>query len=199
MIHYEHFEWNLLILQLQSKVVEGGEDGWGAVVISQGEGKIESEATIQARLVDERKPDPPIAPPADEAPTTQAGDIETRTVSGADGKGSTTYITGARIGTVRQTEGAGQIQRWDTPAITMAGMADLLDRVAPISVPIVDQTHLPGRYAVSFEATLREVIGLGNPGDMEAVVVAAFNDGLRKLGLKLERRKATRDGDGGPY
>jgi uncharacterized protein (TIGR03435 family) len=30
---------------------------------------------------------------------------------------------------------------------------------------------------------------LGNPAEMEARVVRAFNDGLRKLGLQLERRR----------
>ncbi len=125
----------------------------------------------------------------DEPVATQAGEVQTRSVPNPDGKGATTYISSPRMGTVRETELPHQVTRWESPGITFAGLADLLDRVAPLSLPIVDQTGKPGRYAVTFEASLREAIGLGNPSELDAVVVRAFNDGLRKLGLQLDRRK----------
>jgi uncharacterized protein (TIGR03435 family) len=91
------------------------------------------------------------------------------------------------MGTVRQTDGPGRTQRWDAPAITMQGLADLLDKVMPVSVPIVDRTGAKGRYRVSFEVTLRERASIE---DLEHSVVQAFNDGLRPHGLRLDRRKA---------
>jgi uncharacterized protein (TIGR03435 family) len=54
-------------------------------------------------------------------------------------------------------------------------------------VPIVDKTGLKGRFQMTLEVEFND---LGNPAEMEARVVRAFNDGLRKLGLQLERRRA---------
>jgi uncharacterized protein (TIGR03435 family) len=77
-------------------------------------------------------------------------------------------------------------QRWDTPGITCVGLAELLDKVAPLSVPISIMTGWNGRYHLSLEVALTE---LAPPAEMEAGVVRAFNDGPRKLGLGLERRR----------
>jgi uncharacterized protein (TIGR03435 family) len=96
-------------------------------------------------------------------------------------------ISSPRMGSVRQTDGADHNhQRWDAESISFEGLAELLDKVAPMSVPIVDKTGLKGRFQMTLEVEFND---LGNPAEMEARVVRAFNDGLRKLGLQLERRR----------
>jgi len=110
-----------------------------------------------------------------------------RTVAATDGSGAATLISNVRMGTVRETGDQAQIQRWEAPSISLAGLADLLDRVAPLSSPIIDKTGLGGRYRLVLEVSLKDAIGARN--DREAVVLRDFNDGLRKLGLQLELRK----------
>jgi uncharacterized protein (TIGR03435 family) len=107
-----------------------------------------------------------------------------------DPGGSTATIRGPRIGTVLETEERDRIQQWHAPSISMAGLADLLDKVAPLSSPIIDMTGLPGRYQLVLEVSLKD-LSRGEPSDMEATVLRGFNDGLRKLGLQLERRTGT--------
>ena len=46
------------------------------------------------------------------------------------------------MGTVRQTGEPFQIQRWEAPSISLEGLADLLDKVLPLSSPVVDTTGL---------------------------------------------------------
>jgi len=118
------------------------------------------------------------------------GAAQTRTIPNVDGRGSTIMISNPRMGTVRQTGDPFEIQRWEASDISLAGLADLLDTVAPVSTPMIDMTAVKGRFQMVLEVSL----GAARPGmvsitDMEAVVVNAFNDGLRKLGLKLERRR----------
>jgi uncharacterized protein (TIGR03435 family) len=87
--------------------------------------------------------------------------------------GSAIILTNPRMGTVRQMDGPNSVQRWEAPDTTLEGLADLLDKEMPVSIPIVDMTGVKGRYALTLETS----------------VVAAFNAGLHKLGLRLERRK----------
>jgi uncharacterized protein (TIGR03435 family) len=101
-------------------------------------------------------------------------------------------IRGPRIGTVRQTEGPDRLQRWESAVITFDGLADLLDHVAPLPSPVVNMTGLRGRYPLALEVSLNELSRPGRApdgGDIDAAILTAFNDGLRKLGLQLERRK----------
>jgi uncharacterized protein (TIGR03435 family) len=119
---------------------------------------------------------------------------ETRTISGADGRTSVTMISNPRMGTVRQTDGPAGVQRWEAASISFAGLADLLDDVAPLSSPIIDMTGLKGRYQMLLEVSLKDPPGEphaeDNPTeDMGAKIVKRFNDGLLKLGLRLELRK----------
>jgi uncharacterized protein (TIGR03435 family) len=101
--------------------------------------------------------------------------------------GAATIITSPRIGRVKQTQGGDELHlRWESEGITFEGLAELLDKVAPLSVPIVDMTGRKGRYQLSLDVSLAERAA---PPDMEASVVRAFNDGLRKAGLQLERRR----------
>jgi uncharacterized protein (TIGR03435 family) len=109
------------------------------------------------------------------------GTVQDRSVN------SGTIITSPHIGTVKQTDSADhRHQRWDSDGISMEGLAELLDKVAPLSVPIVDMTGIKGRYRMSLEVALND---LGGPAELEARVVKAFNDGLQKLGLQLQQRK----------
>ena len=140
----------------------------------------------------------PVAPPSVDG---FFGAVQTHTIANADGRTSTTMISNPRMGTVRQTGEPFQIQRWEAANISLEGLADLLDKVAPLSSPIVDMTGVKGRFQMVLEVSLRDAqpgrvsvsanptAGEGPGSEMEAVVLRAFNEGLRKLGLRLERRK----------
>jgi uncharacterized protein (TIGR03435 family) len=113
---------------------------------------------------------------------------EERVAAGTD----TTTLSNARIGTVLVTNKPGGIQHFDAPNTTMQGLADLLDGYVSLSEPIVDQTGVTGRYHVAFEVSLRlDAPRSDGPVDLEAAALVAFNDGLKPLGLRLERRKGT--------
>jgi uncharacterized protein (TIGR03435 family) len=60
-----------------------------------------------------------------------------------------------------------------------------------LSLPVIDMTGIGGRYNLTLEVSLKDLAGAGpgNAGDMEEIVLSAFNSGLLKLGLRLERRK----------
>jgi uncharacterized protein (TIGR03435 family) len=122
------------------------------------------------------------------------GIVQIRVVPRADVSGSTTMISSPRMGTVLETEGRNRVQQWHAPSISFAGLADLLDQVAPLSLPVIDMTGWKGRYEMVLEVSLNELPGT-QPAmknarvDLEAAVLKAFNDGLRKLGLQLERRE----------
>jgi uncharacterized protein (TIGR03435 family) len=125
-------------------------------------------------------------------------------IPNADGSSYTATMSNPRMGTVRETDGPNRIQRWEAPGITLEGLADLLDRVVPLPSPVIDMTGLKGRYQLVLEVSLNDLLGLrpamtsavDDPTarenalmDMEEAALKGFNDGLRKLGLQLERRK----------
>ena len=131
------------------------------------------------------------------------GNTRSRAIPNEEGGDSVT-ISIPRMGTVRQTGDPHQVQRWEAPSISFAGLADLLDKVAPLSTPVVDMTGLKGRYQLVLEVSLRDLPGprrsipgtggelaaADNPmADMEETVLKAFNQGLLKFGLRLEPRK----------
>jgi len=91
------------------------------------------------------------------------------------------------MGTVIERNGANRLQRWDAPSITFEGFADLLDKAMPLSSPVIDMTGLKGRYQLILEVTLAG----GDPTDLDESTSQAVNEGLRKLGLQLERRKGS--------
>lgn len=107
-----------------------------------------------------------------------------QTAAGPDG----TLFSSPRMGTVHETGDPYDVQRWDAPSTSLAGLAELLDQVAPVSLPIVDMTGLVGRYSLRLEVSLKDTRGTP-PSELEPAVVAAFNRGLAKLGLRLDRRK----------
>ena len=122
------------------------------------------------------------------------GNIQSRTIPSVDGKTSVTMISNPRMGTVRQTDHLDGVQRWEAAGISIEGLADLLDNVAPLSSPILDMTGLKGRYQLVLEVSLKDPPGEPRAADyptedMGAKIVKRFNDGLLKLGLRLELRK----------
>ena len=150
-------------------------------------------------------PTPALAPETGAQSSTDEffGEVQTRTIKNADGRTFTTVISSPRMGTVRQTGEPFQIQRWQATSMSLQGLADLLDNVAPLSSPVVDFTGLKGRYEMLLEVSLSDArpgmvtvgtnpAGGGGPvNEMETAVLRGFNDGLHKLGLKLEHRKGT--------
>jgi uncharacterized protein (TIGR03435 family) len=133
---------------------------------------------------------PEAATDADALPGTTAfyGGVTTTTTAHA------TTISNPEMGTVLATDSGDRHQRWEASSSTFAGLADLLEMVTPFfSSPVIDMTRLKGRYRLVLEVSLNDAsMGIGGERtaqDMEAAVLKAFNDGLAKLGLKLERRK----------
>jgi uncharacterized protein (TIGR03435 family) len=146
---------------------------------------------------------PPTDADAPRSLDTFFGNTRSRTIPNEEG-GESVTITNPRMGVVRQTGDPHQVQRWEAPSISFAGLADLLDKVAPLSTPVVDMTGLKGRYQLALEVSLRDLLGarrtVSNTGvappsadspmaDMEETVLRGFNEGLLKLGLRLEHRK----------
>jgi uncharacterized protein (TIGR03435 family) len=132
------------------------------------------------------------------------GSVLTSMTPNGDGSGYITTFSNPRMGVVRETDDVpNRIQRWEASNITLEGLADLLDNVAPMSLPVVDMTGLKGRYQMSLEVSLKDLFGappsLPNADphaatenahlDLDEMVLQSFNDGLRKLGLRVERRK----------
>lgn len=122
------------------------------------------------------------------------GNIQSRAMRSEDGTESSTF-TSPRMGTVLQTGDPRRTLHWDAESISMPGLADLLDNVAPVSLPIIDGTGLHGRFQLSFEVTFGDLSAARRTGPPEAesdtndLVVRAFNQGLANLGLRLEQRK----------
>jgi uncharacterized protein (TIGR03435 family) len=165
-----------------------------ALVVMKGGLKLKPAAPDPA---DGRTPDSTSEPDASPAVDEFFGGVQTHTAQKTDGSMATTIFS-PRIGTVQQTGDPFGIQRWEGASISLEGLADLLDQVAPISVPVMDMTGLKGRFRMVLEVSLRDAQpgmvsaipnSTGGESEMENVVVRAFNDGLRKLGLRLERRK----------
>jgi uncharacterized protein (TIGR03435 family) len=169
-----------------------------ALVVAKGGLKVKEAAPEADAQIPSADPDAPAS--LDEF----YGNIQSRTIPNADGSGSITMIGNPRMGTVRQTGDPLRVQRWEASSISFAGLADLLDHVAPLPSPVIDMTGLKGRYRLVLEVSLRDLPGerrrisgaggeppaADNPvADMGETIMKGFNDGLLKLGLRLELRK----------
>ena len=117
------------------------------------------------------------------------GAVQSRAIPDAGGNDPVTLLSNPRMGTVRQTGDPSRSLRWEAPDISFAGLADLLDHVAPVTLPVIDMTAVSGRYQLVLDVSLADLRAAGRPtADMETTILRAFNDGLRKLGLRMERR-----------
>jgi uncharacterized protein (TIGR03435 family) len=104
------------------------------------------------------------------------------------------------IGFVRRSDtcGPGGIIHYEAPSITFEGLAALVKIAGPgldPAVEIVDRTGLAGRYQVSLDVSMSDLLAAiaDGPRDLATLQRAWLNmvqDGLRKLGLQLEPRKA---------
>jgi len=120
-------------------------------------------------------------------------------VPNPDGRGSEAWIMNSpAMGTVRKSETGSPkyIERYEASNITLDGLADLLT-VAGIGPdhPVVNATGQQGRYQITLEMSLAELEELRQsetraPGDRQNALLNAARNGLKKLGLQLERRKA---------
>jgi len=117
--------------------------------------------------------------------------VHDRTTRNADGSGEITTLSSPRMGTVQWTASSNHRNwRLESLSITLEGLAELLNRVIPLPSPVVDMTRLEGRYQVILDVSLNEAL-VENASMMEKddAVLRGFNNGLRKFGLQLERRK----------
>jgi bla regulator protein blaR1 len=115
-----------------------------------------------------------------------------------DGRGSEVWIMNSpRMGTVRKSETGrpNYIERYEASSITLDGLADLLTIAGIEPEPVVNATGEQGRYQITLELSRSELEWLRTsetrvPGDRQSALLKAAQDGLKKLGLQLERRKA---------
>jgi uncharacterized protein (TIGR03435 family) len=142
------------------------------------------------------------APNADAPPPALGffGATQEETIPNPNGAGTVTTLTGPKMGAVREFDTPDLMQRWESPAIGMEGLADLLDKIAPLPLPIVDQTGLRGRYRLTLHISIndllagaREARAADPTGDTQDSALRVINDSLRKLGLQLQRRMAPLD------
>jgi uncharacterized protein (TIGR03435 family) len=128
--------------------------------------------------------------PAADPAATEAEDVEAGSFYGSvrdHSDNNLSVISSPRMGSVKQIDSADHLHpRWEADSMSSEGLAELLDKVMPISVPIVDATELKGRYRLTLEVNLAEA---GPPSELEGNTVRAFNGALRKFGLELERRR----------
>jgi len=157
-----------------------------ALVVARGGLKVKEVVSI---LTTAAGPDEP------PGPTLFFGESQDRTTPNANGKGETTTINSPSMGTVRETDGPDPGQsRMEAPSITFEGLAELLDKMIPVSTVVVDMTGIKGRYQLPFEVSLKDLpksdpAALDSGSERDAAILQRFNDGLRGLGLRLERRK----------
>jgi uncharacterized protein (TIGR03435 family) len=120
-------------------------------------------------------------------------------VPGSNGSAAL-ILQSSSMGFVRRsdTAGPGGIIHYEAPSITSEGLAALV-KFAGIGmdpgVGVVDMTGLKGRYQVNLDVSMADVVAaiVAGPRDPAFVHSAWLNmvqDGLKKLGLQLEPRKA---------
>jgi uncharacterized protein (TIGR03435 family) len=104
------------------------------------------------------------------------------------------------MGFVRRsnTGGLRGVIHYDAPSITFEGLANLAVIAGNgLDPAVVDMTGLKGRYQVNLDTSMADLIAfLTGPGPKDAASIqdaqmTMVQDGLKKLGLQLEPRKAT--------
>jgi uncharacterized protein (TIGR03435 family) len=106
-------------------------------------------------------------------------------------------MSSPRMGTVRNSESGSPryIRTLEAPSITFDGLADLLTIAGITSEPVVNATGKTGRYSIVLEMSMAEVeellrSGARDAADLQSAKLKAARDGLKKLGLQLNRVKA---------
>jgi uncharacterized protein (TIGR03435 family) len=119
-------------------------------------------------------------------------------VPNPEGGGSQVLIMNSpRMGTVRDSDSGSpnHVRRFEAPSITFEGLADLLTIAGIGPEPVVNATGEKGRYSIVLEMSMAEVEALLSAGtrdeaDIQSAQLKAARDGVKKLGLQLEQRKA---------
>jgi bla regulator protein blaR1 len=113
------------------------------------------------------------------------------------GGSQVTILNSPRMGTVNNTEtgSPNYIQRYEAPSISLDGLADLVTVAGIGPDPVVNATGVQGRYQITLDLSMAELKELQKsdtrvPGDRQNALLKAAQDGLKKFGLQLERRKA---------
>ena len=95
------------------------------------------------------------------------------------------------------TGGLRGIIHYEAPSITFEGLANLAVIAGNgLDPAVVDMTGLKGRYQLNLDTSMADLIafltgpGPKDPGAMQDAQLSMVQDGLRKLGLQLEPRKA---------
>ncbi len=117
--------------------------------------------------------------------------------------GSNDVFHSSSMGFVRKSDtgGPGGIIHYEAPSITFEGLAALAKFAGPgldPAVGIVDMTGLKGRYQVNFDLSMTDLLAAIAAGPRDLVFwqsdsLNMVQDGLKKLGLQLETRKAPVD------
>ncbi len=117
---------------------------------------------------------------------------------------TTRRISSSRLGTALSTRVRPGEQRLEAPSTTLEGLADLLTMVGGTGQPVMDLTGVKGRYQVVLEISTADLLNQAradvaqaqadgrapSPPDPTAnPIVAALQDALQKVGLRLEPRK----------
>jgi uncharacterized protein (TIGR03435 family) len=128
------------------------------------------------------------------------GGIRFRSISVPSSDGASTRVyQSPSMGFVRRsnTGGPGGSTHYEAPSITFEGLADLAVIAGNGLEPaVLDMTGLKGRYQVDLTVSAADLIAfLSGPGPKDAASIQdaqrnMVQEGLKKLGLQLESRKA---------
>ena len=129
-----------------------------------------------------------------------AGGVRSISVPGSNGA-METILQSPSMGFVRRSEsggGPGRSMHYEAPSITFEGLAALVKFAGPgmdPSVAVVDMTGLKGRYQANLDVSMADVLaairaGPREPDSAQRAWLNVMQDGLKKLGLQLEQRKA---------
>ena len=104
------------------------------------------------------------------------------------------------MGFVRRSDTGGRpgaVIHYEAPSITFEGLADLAAIAGGngLGLAVVDMTGLKGRYQVNLDVSMADLYAAISEGPREQATVQnaqlkVVQDGLKKLGLQLEPRKA---------
>jgi uncharacterized protein (TIGR03435 family) len=106
------------------------------------------------------------------------------------------------MGFVRRSNTGGPggiIWHYEAPSMTFDGLADLAVIAGNgLDPAVVDMTGLKGRYQVNLDISMADLIaaiaeGPREPATLQNAQLSVVQDGLKKLGLQLETRKASVD------
>src|SRR5262249_8015909 len=99
-----------------------------------------------------------------------------------------------RMGVVHETESGspGFLTKYEASGMTLDGLADLLTVAAVGPEPVLNATGERRKFQITLEISKASLQALPRPrqeADVQNAILQAANNGLKNLGLQLERRK----------